>query len=374
MTSLYSILGVPADASPEQIDAAYADLIRRIEPGSAAPGHAELQARLAAAREAHAILSDPAARQRYNMKRLYAILGVPADALPAEADAACARLIARLEAESTAAQPPRRDLPAIAGDPIVRPPNARKSLYALLGVDADATPEQINDAYARLVARIQASSEEDKQANLIAAREAYAILSDRPARDRYDIKLRTDLARAEYMPAAPRPAPARQAEPPGGSGVWGFLAILLAAAVALGGLFMYTNSTREKEKLRIEHERDVQMRALQLLEEEQARKTQETTEKQARSAEREAETRAQRERSENERYLRDLDQRHRSELREEESRRQSEAYEAERKAHEAEARQRRELADARWRAERDKAEADRIERERERDRRMRRYY
>ena len=47
----------------------------------------------------------------------------------------------------------------------------------------------------------------------------------------------------------------------------------------------------------------------------------------------------------NERYLRDLDQRHRSELREEEQRKQRESYEQERKAREAERQQQRELAE-----------------------------
>jgi len=365
MTSLYTLLGVSADASPEQIDAAYAQLISRLEPGAGANGRAALQARLMAAREAHAILSDPAARQRYNMKRLYAILGVPTDALPEQADAACARLIVRLEAESAAAAP---EVPAIAVDPVVRPQAARKSLYALLGVEPDASAEQINDAYARLVERIKASSEEDQQARLVAAREAYSILSDPPGRERYDIKLRSDLARAERMPASPQAA--REAPAPGESaGGYGFLVILLIGAVALGGLYMYSNSVRERDKLRIEHEKEIQMRALKLLEEEQSRKAAEAEAKQDLREARDIDRNVERERSANERYLRDLDQRHRSELREEEQRKQRESYEQERKAREAERQQQRELAEARYRAERDKAEAERIERER-----RRRYY
>ena len=50
------------------------------------------------------------------------------------------------------------------------------------------------------------------------------------------------------MPASPQAA--RKAPAPGASaGGYGFLVILLIGAVALGGLYMYSNSVRERDKL-----------------------------------------------------------------------------------------------------------------------------
>lgn len=64
MKSLYSILGISADASAEKIESAYAELLLELGKN---PQHDDT-IRLTAIKEAYSVLSDPAKRQLYNQK------------------------------------------------------------------------------------------------------------------------------------------------------------------------------------------------------------------------------------------------------------------------------------------------------------------
>lgn len=75
--SLYSLLGVGPDASPAEIESAYAGMLAKCADGSdLAPG-ADNQARLIAVKEAHSVLSDPTRRQVYNQKLFASVASAP---------------------------------------------------------------------------------------------------------------------------------------------------------------------------------------------------------------------------------------------------------------------------------------------------------
>jgi molecular chaperone DnaJ len=62
---LYEVLGVPRDATPEQIKKAYRTLARQLHP-DASPGDAAAEARFKEVAVAYEVLSDPEKRQRYD--------------------------------------------------------------------------------------------------------------------------------------------------------------------------------------------------------------------------------------------------------------------------------------------------------------------
>lgn len=66
--SLYTILGVRPDASIDQIETAYAELLHQLKDGSEANPGGDDCIRLIAAKEAYTVLSNSAARQQYNQK------------------------------------------------------------------------------------------------------------------------------------------------------------------------------------------------------------------------------------------------------------------------------------------------------------------
>lgn len=81
---LYGILGVPRDASADQIKTAYRKLARRFHP-DVNPGSKEAEERFKAVSEANEILSDPKKRDLYDR---YGLAGVQAGFDPAQAEAA----------------------------------------------------------------------------------------------------------------------------------------------------------------------------------------------------------------------------------------------------------------------------------------------
>jgi curved DNA-binding protein CbpA len=66
--SLYTILGVRPDASSDQIETTYAELLHLLKDGTEANPGGDDRVRLIAAKEAYTVLSNPVARQRYNQK------------------------------------------------------------------------------------------------------------------------------------------------------------------------------------------------------------------------------------------------------------------------------------------------------------------
>jgi molecular chaperone DnaJ len=63
--TLYMVLGVPDNESPRRIHAAFRDLAKRLHPDVAGEGSTRAFQEVA---EAHAVLSDPAARKDYNRR------------------------------------------------------------------------------------------------------------------------------------------------------------------------------------------------------------------------------------------------------------------------------------------------------------------
>lgn len=66
--SLYTILGIRPEASADQIETAYAELLHQLKDGTADNPGGDDRIRLIAAKEAYEVLSDPSARQLYNQK------------------------------------------------------------------------------------------------------------------------------------------------------------------------------------------------------------------------------------------------------------------------------------------------------------------
>lgn len=143
-----------------------------------------------------------------------------------------------------------------------------KTLYSILGVGSESTPEQIERAHASFSEKLQRNdgglSAEELSIQTIAIREAYQTLSNPILRARYDQK----LVAAEFQ---------RMREPetvaPGaghaGSNALGLKSIALIGLIVLSGLYFYNQNLKERERLRIEHEHEVLMKAVQIAEEEQ---------------------------------------------------------------------------------------------------------
>lgn len=142
-----------------------------------------------------------------------------------------------------------------------------KTLYSILGVRPDATAEQIEHAYAKSVARLQDAgaslSAEEVSNQTIANREAYTTLTNPILRQRYDQKLSAaDLTRVQVTEYSVVDGAAT-------GGVFGFKTILLVGVIVLLGIYIYNNNAKERERLRIAHEHEVQMKAIQIAEDQQ---------------------------------------------------------------------------------------------------------
>lgn len=235
-----------------------------------------------------------------------------------------------------------------------------KSLYSILGVRPDATPDQIEVAYAELLTGLQEASathqEGDHRIKLIAAKEAYSVLSDPVARQRYNNKL--------FATDAVRPSSLGQPVVIEAADSSGMKKILLVGAIVLAGIGLYSYNAREREQLRLQHEREVQMKALQLAEEKQLQMAAEQEARLERQKQMDADSRERAQRYENDRYLRDFDARQRVASREEEQRQQREKYEKQRQEREEASKRNREMTEAQRRVMKDKMDLQQIERER----------
>lgn len=233
-----------------------------------------------------------------------------------------------------------------------------KSLYSILGVSPDANAADIERAYAGHLDRLTSSDDsqlaEQQRIRLIAIKEAYAVLADPLKRQLYNQKLFAPETLA--APALPK-APPLAAE----SAAWvNKVKVVGALLVALLALYVY--SSREQEKLRIQHE--LQQKAVQLVEEEQRRAADEQETRHQRQEQLDAQARERQSKADWERLNREIDYRQRQSASLDEQKAQRERYERQQAEREADARQRRAVSDARYQAMRDKADLQRMERER----------
>lgn len=141
-----------------------------------------------------------------------------------------------------------------------------KTLYAILGVDPAATIEQVERAYQRFVARLQSGeddlSPEETNNQMVAIREAYRTLSNPILRQRYDQKLASSgLTRSNAQDNSEQSSSA--------GNIFGLKTVALIGLIGLSGLYLYNQNAKERERLRIEHEHEVQMKAVQIVEDQQ---------------------------------------------------------------------------------------------------------
>lgn len=236
-----------------------------------------------------------------------------------------------------------------------------KSLYAILRVHPQATPEQVDAAYRQLIGQFEPGghpADEDARGRLVAIREAYHVLSDPAARQMYDQKLAASISGAKSAMARPATLAAEYAEPKHSLPL---LKIALAGGIALGGLLIYTHHAKEQERQRLEAAQAIVDKALELEKQKQAMAETEQAARLERQQERDAAALEARNRYESQRAVREADSRAQQMAREEEYRRRQEAYDRQRQENQAEARRRQELRDAQMQAARDIKKAQQLD-------------
>lgn len=138
-----------------------------------------------------------------------------------------------------------------------------KSLYSILGVSSDASSAQIETAYAESLAQFKddpaSLHEESQRIRRIALKEAYSVLSDPLKRQLYNQRLFAPEALARRAAAND----AARFEEVESSGI---KKIFLIGVFAVGGMLLYSNHERELETRRIQHEHEVQTKAVQVME------------------------------------------------------------------------------------------------------------
>lgn len=230
-----------------------------------------------------------------------------------------------------------------------------KSLYTLLGVRPDASSDQIERAYAELLHQlkdgIDAHPGGDDRIRLIAAKEAYAVLSDPIARQRYNQKL--------FAPQTVGAVPEIIVE---SSSSWGIVKLLVVGAIVIAAIWTYNRNTLEKEKLLIEHEKQIIETQVKLEQEQRELQAANQLAQQQQREQYEAQAQERRLREQALRDSRDLDYRLQRNEREQLSQQQREAREKQQAARELQYQQQQE--EARQRQQRLEAERQ-IEREKQ---------
>jgi colicin import membrane protein len=137
------------------------------------------------------------------------------------------------------------------------------TLYGVLGVDSDATADQIEKAYGTFKSRLQTGfyglSAEEANNQAILIRDAFATLSNPILRQRYDQRLSLANQQNSTLTSGHSHEVAH-------SSIFGIKSIVLIGAIVLGGIYLYNNNAKERDALRIAHEHEVQMKAVQVLE------------------------------------------------------------------------------------------------------------
>lgn len=230
-----------------------------------------------------------------------------------------------------------------------------KSLYTLLGVRPDASSDQIERAYAELLHQLKdgvdAHPGGDDRIRLIAAKEAYAVLSDPIARQRYNQKL--------FAPQTVGAVPEIIVE---SSSSWGIVKLLVVGAIVIAAIWTYNRNTLEKEKLLIEHEKQIIETQVKLEQEQRELQAANQLAQQQKREQYEAQAQERRLREQALRDSQDLDYRLQRNEREQLSQQQREAREKQQAARELQYQQQQE--EARQRQQRLEAERQ-IEREKQ---------
>lgn len=238
-----------------------------------------------------------------------------------------------------------------------------KSLYTILGIRPEASADQIEAAYAALLHQLKDGTEAnpggDDRIRLIAAKEAYGVLSDPTARQLYNQKL--------FAPTTLGGATRAGAEP---SGSWNIVKLLVIGAIVIAAIWTYNLNAIEREKLRVEHEKAIVETQIKL---EQERMAQQEASIQAQlqrqqALQKEAQERAFREQALRE--SRELDYRLQQQAREQQNQQQREdrakqqaAREQQYQRQQEEARQRQQRYEAERQLEREKQALRRLQNE-----------
>ena len=248
-----------------------------------------------------------------------------------------------------------------------------KSLYTILGIRPDASADQIEHAYAELLHQLKdgvdAHPGGDARVRLIAVKEAYTVLSNPVSRQMYNQKL--------FAPQTVRPAPEIVIEP---SNSWGIVKLLVIGSIVIAAIWIYNSNAIEKEKLLIEHEKQIIETQVKL---EQEKREQQAASQQAQLQRRqqyEEEAKQRRIREQAIRDSRELDYRLQRDAREQQNQQQREAREKQQAAREQqnqqqqeEARQRQQKLEAERQLEREKQALRNLQNE-NRSSYSRRYY
>jgi curved DNA-binding protein CbpA len=209
--------------------------------------------------------------------------------------------------------------------------------YTVLGVKRHASRDEIIEAYRRLEA------DPGNRERLAEIKKAYELLSDPGARDIYDQTLRLRESGPARSTAgggggigAGGSRPTVRSRPPEPESGYGRLWIgLVLALLVVGGLLLYGHFSREEERIRLEREREISLRAHQADEERKQREEAEQARVEEQRLRRETEELERRNRNESERALREADRRGERESMQARTDAEREAYRAERKEQEA---------------------------------------
>lgn len=187
-----------------------------------------------------------------------------------------------------------------------------KSLYTILGIRPDASSDQIESAYAALLHQLKDGSEAnpggDDRIRLIAAKEAYDVLTNPTSRQLYNQKL--------FAPQTFGAAAAPAAEPAHNGNL---VKLLVVGAIVIAAIWTYNLNAIEKEKLRVQHEKEIVENQIKL---EHERMAQQEAHLQAQMQRQDALQQEARERAARERVLREsreLDYRLQQQAREQQS-------------------------------------------------------
>jgi curved DNA-binding protein CbpA len=136
-----------------------------------------------------------------------------------------------------------------------------KSLYTILGIRPDASPDQIETAYAELLHHLKDGSETnpggDDRIRLIAAKEAYTVLSNSLSRQQYNQKL--------FAPQTFSNQPEIVYE---SANSWSIPKLLVIGLLAIAAIWIYNDSVARREKLRIDHAVNVEDKLIKLQQDE----------------------------------------------------------------------------------------------------------